>query len=152
MKRINVIFEQDESLGDIDVIVRASANDDEVQSIISRITSSSPETIAVTGESGTLDVVQLSDIVLLSVNDKQVTIITENGRFIARQPLRRIEELLILDRFVRISRYEIVNLTKVVRYDFTLGGSLRIELVGGMETWASRRCIPQIRRRLAGKE
>ena len=152
MKKINVSFEQDETLGDIDVIVRAAVNDDEVQGLISRITSRASETIAVTGESGTLDVVSVSDIVLLSVNDKQVSIITENGRFVARQPLKRIEELLDTSRFVRISRYEIVNLNKVVRYDFTLGGTLRIELVGGMETVASRRCIPQIRRRLSGKE
>ncbi len=33
----------------------------------------------------------------------------------------------------------------------TISGTLRLELEGGMETWASRRCIPEIRRRLKGK-
>ena len=47
---------------------------------------------------------------------------------------------------------EIVNLDKVLRYDFTLAGTLRLELTGGIETWASRRCIPVIRKRLQGKE
>ena len=54
--------------------------------------------------------------------------------------------------FLRISRFEIVNLNKVLRYDFTLAGTLRLELAGGIETWASRRCIPAIRKRLLGKE
>ena len=64
---------------------------------------------------------------------------------------KSLEDILDKQRFVRISRYEIVNLEKILKYDFTVAGTLRIELTGGMETWASRRCIPAIRRRLTGK-
>ncbi|MCR4780251.1 MAG: LytTR family transcriptional regulator DNA-binding domain-containing protein [Ruminiclostridium sp.] len=152
MKRINIRFERDETLENIEVLIRASEEDAEVRDIAERINSAGLQSIAVTDGSGTLDIVPVSDIILLSVNDKQVSIITEKNRFTARQPLSSLEGSLDPARFVRISRYEIVNLTKVVRYDFTLGGTLRIELAGGMETWASRRCIPQIRRKLAGKE
>ncbi len=151
MRRIKLTFERDESLEDINVIVRAPEEDSQVKDLMQRLGASGTQTIAVTGSGGTLDIVRVSDIILLSVNDKQTSIITENNRYTARQSLNSIESCLDPAEFVRISRYEIVNLSKVVRYDFTLGGTLRIELAGGMETWASRRCIPQIRRKLAGK-
>lgn len=151
MKKINVKFEKDETLSSINVTVRASEKDVEVSELIDRIKAKGGDTISVSGGSVT-DVVPAADIVLLTVEGKSVNIITEKERFTARQPLNSIEAALDPKRFVRISRYEIVNLAKVVRYDFTLSGTLRIELVGGMETWASRRCIPEIRRHLAGKE
>ena len=152
MKHINVSFEQDETLDVIEVIIRASEEDKEVEDLKSRISENGAQSIAASNGGDTINIVPTADIILLSVNDKEVSIITEKDRFIARQPLNSIESGLDPKRFVRISRYEIVNITKVVRYDFTLGGTLRIELVGGMETWASRRCIPQIRKRLMGKE
>ena len=150
MKKINISFEKSMALDCIEVTVRASVKDAEVSALIDRINAPGGDTIAVTGGNVT-DVVPASDIVLLTVDGKNVNVITENDRFKARQPLSGVEAALDPKRFVRISRYEIVNLTKVVRYDFTLAGTLRIELVGGMETWASRRCIPEIRRRLAKK-
>ena len=55
-------------------------------------------------------------------------------------------------KFLRISRFELINLSKVKKYDFTIGGTLRIEFENGMETWASRRYIPIIRERLTGEE
>lgn len=151
MKKINVTFEKDETLDSIDVTVRASENDNEVSALIDRVNASGGDTISVSGGNVT-DVVPAGDIILLTVEGKSVNVITENDRFTARQPLSSIESSLDKKRFVRISRYEIINLAKVVRYDFTMSGTLRIELVGGMETWASRRCIPEIRRHLAGKE
>ncbi|MBP5604961.1 MAG: LytTR family transcriptional regulator DNA-binding domain-containing protein [Ruminiclostridium sp.] len=151
MKEININFVKDETLDGIDVTVRASEKDSEVLALIDRINTPGSETISVV--SGNIaNVVPVNDIVLLSVENKNVNVITDKDRFTARQPLNSIEAALDPKRFVRISRYEIVNLAKVVRYDFTLSGTLRIELAGGMETWASRRCIPEIRRCLSGKE
>ena len=66
--------------------------------------------------------------------------------------MSEFEEKLDPGKFVRVSRFEIVNLDKVTNFDFTLGGTLRLELTGGMETWASRRSIPIIKERLLGEE
>ena len=54
--------------------------------------------------------------------------------------------------FLRISRYEIVNLRKVKRFDFTITGTLRVEMEDDTETWASRRFIPAIKERLQKRE
>ena len=66
--------------------------------------------------------------------------------------MNEIEKKLTDKRFVRISRYEIVNLDKIIKYNFTLGGTLRLEFSSGMETWASRRNIPIIRKKLTERE
>lgn len=50
--------------------------------------------------------------------------------------------------FLRVSRYDIVNLQKVERFDFSVTGTLRIELADGQETWASRRFVPAVKERL----
>ena len=76
----------------------------------------------------------------------------ENVRYSVKRSLQSIEEMLDSRRFIRISRYEIINIAKVKQYDFTLKGALRIEFKNGLEAWASRRSIPVIRRMLSGKE
>lgn len=152
MKKITVRFEKAPSEGGIEVVVRADKRDEEVEALISRIQNGIADTVNATDENGSTVVVRASDIITLSVDGKRTDVITADNRYYLIQSLQSLEGQLDEDMFIRISRYEIINLTKVVRYDFTLSGTLRIELEGGIETWASRRCIPVIRKRLSGKE
>ena len=78
-------------------------------------------------------------------------IVTASGVYSIKQPLQNIEKRLGRS-FLRISRFEIINLKRVRKYDFTIIGTLRIEFENGMETWASRRYIPLIKERLSGEE
>ena len=148
MEKLNIRFEEDASLDGVEVIVRARERDAEVEALLGRIGGKTPDQLAVTDSDGAQLYVSFADIVLVSVNGKTVQIVTEKDRYTLRTALQSIEDRLENRRFVRISRYEIVNLDKVLRYDFTLAGTLRLELCGGMETWASRRNIPLIRKKL----
>ena len=152
MKDIQIRFEACPALERIEVLIRAPEEDAQVDAIRKRLAELAPETLTVYDDEELQRLISLDDIVSVSVSGKLVNIVTEDGCYCTRQSLRNLEPLLEKRRFVRISRYEIVNLAKVLRFDFTLAGTLRLELVGGMETWASRRCIPQIRRLLSGKE
>ena len=149
MKRINVTFVPDPGTEQIDVTVRAPGLDGEVEALIRRI-EGRRDVIAVTDSDGAQQIIETGELVSVSVHGKHLLFVTENERFLSRQSLQNIEEELD-DRFVRISRYELVNIEKVRKFDFTLSGTLRLELTGGMETWASRRCIPLIRKRLKGE-
>lgn len=151
MKNISVRFEPDPTLTHIDVVVRAPERDAEVEALLDRLSDRPPDTLAVFDGGGSLRALPAGEIILASVDGKLVNIVTEDGSWYTRRTLQSLEEELDERRFLRISRYELVNLDKVLRYDFTLAGTLRLELQGGMETWASRRCIPAIRRRLLGK-
>ncbi len=149
MERHEVRFEPDPSLEGIEVIVRAKAMDQEVRALMDRLSDPLPNVIQVYDERGMeARMVSASDIVSASMEGKLVRVITTDGCWYARRTLQSLESALSPERFVRISRYELVNLDKVLRYDFTITGTLRLELTGGMETWASRRCIPEIRKRL----
>ena len=152
MKRTEVRFEQEVSLDHIDVVIRAPEKDETVLKLMEQLAGNLPRTLTVSDGGGNIRTIPEEEIILVSVDGKIVKIVTADGSCTTRQSLQRLESALDSQRFVRISRYEIVNLEKVRRYDFTLGGTLRLELEGGIETWASRRCIAAIRKRLMGKE
>ena len=152
MKKIKVIFEQDQTLDAIEVTVRASERDAEVAVLLERIDGRSPEPLVVTDSDGALIKIAPDDVVSVSVSGKYTQLVTEKNRYTMRQPLQALENMPEFDRFVRISRYELVNIDKVVKFDFTLGGTLRLELAGGMETWASRRNISLIRNKLTERK
>lgn len=151
LKKVHIRFEQDASLDHIDVVIRAPDQDDSVTDLINRISARPPDMLTAYDDNGNVRKLDQKKIVLASVNGKVVDLITDDGIWHIRQTLQNLEDNLDEQRFVRISRYEIVNVEKILKYDFTVAGTLRIELTGGMETWASRRCIPAIRRRLTGK-
>ena len=151
MKNLNVRFEADPSLDHIEVVIRAPAQDAEVSALMERFSGQPPDSLAVFDGYGNMRALSPKDIILASVEGKLVNIVTGDGSWYTRRTLQSLEDELDSRGFMRVSRYEIVNLDKVLRYDFTLAGTLRLELAGGIETWASRRCIPLIRKRLLGK-
>lgn len=153
MKEWNIRFEPDPGLDRIEVVVRGPSEDDgDVAELMKRLRAEQPAALTVYDGNGVVRRITAGEIVLISVVDKRVNVVTEDGSWFSRKPLQTLEEELDESSFLRISRYELVNLDKVTRYDFTVAGTLRLEFKGGMETWASRRCIPAIRKRLNGKE
>ncbi len=152
MKNVRIQFEQNPSLEDIEVLIRAAEKDPQVLAMIRSLSDASSESVPVYDRNEVLRMIPAGEIVSINANGKTVNVLTEEDSFYSRQPLKNLENSLDERRFVRISRYEIVNISKVTGYDFTIAGTLRLDLAGGMETWASRRCIPQIRKRLLGKE
>ena len=152
MKTIRVHFEPEPALDHIDVVIRAPEMDEDVSALMDQLSGHPPDTLMAFDGAGNLCSLSAGDVVMASVEGKLVSIVTENGKWFTRRTLQSLEDELDSRWFIRVSRYELVNLRKVLRYDFTLAGTLRLELAGGMETWASRRCIPAIRKRLLGKE
>ena len=149
--KTSIRFERDPSLDHVDIIFRAPEQDDSVLKLMETLSNYSSDSFEIVDEKGNIRKILQDEIISVSVSGKIVKFITENGKWSTRQTLQSIEALLDEQHFIRISRYEIINLDKVLRYDFTVAGILRIELAGGIETWASRRSIPLIRRKLAGK-
>ena len=152
MKKYNIRFERDPSLHRIEVIVRAPQENEDVRELMNRLTDHEPNTLVAFDGNGNVRPIVAERIISASVEGKLISLVTQDGVWYTRQSLQSLEAALDKRRFVRISRYELINLNHVIRYDFTVAGTLRVELAGGMETWASRRCIPAIRRKLAGKE
>lgn len=151
MKKINVRFERDKTTDDIDVVIRAAEKDDQIVSLIEKLSTRESVKLTVLDRNNCSCVIDEDEIVFVSVNSKYVRVTAASGIYCAKQSLQSIEELLSR-KFLRVSRFELINLSMVRKYDFTIGGTLRIEFNNGMETWASRRYIPMIRERLSGEE
>lgn len=49
---------------------------------------------------------------------------------------------------MRISRFEIVNLRRIVKLDTSLTGTIRVQMEGGIQTYVSRRNVARIKRTL----
>lgn len=152
MKKVKVLFEKDPALTDIEITIRASDNDEQTKALSMLFAGKRSETLSGADGDGNVCILDTDDIISVSASGKKVQIITTSNKYTARSPLNEIEKKLDGRKFVRISRYEIVNLDRIIKYNFTLGGTLRLELSGGMETWASRRNIPLIRKKLTEKE
>lgn len=90
--------------------------------------------------------VPLSDILRLYAERQSVLAQTAQGTFTVRQRLYELEQQLATHRFVRISNSEIVNARMITGMDFSLTGTIRLSLRGGIDTYASRRYVSKIRK------
>lgn len=151
MKKINVRFEQDKTIDSIEIVIRANERDAQITDLMERLAQRESFRLIALDKNEGPSVIDEKDIVFLSADGKDVRIVTINGIYRARQSLRSFEETLSRT-FLRVSRFEIISLKMVRKYDFTIGGTLRIEFKNGMETWASRRYIPLIKERLSQEE
>ena len=90
---------------------------------------------------------ELSDIFMLRVEDKQVKVYTDNEEYLIKKPLYQVEESLNMD-FVRISKTTIVNLKKIERVAPSLRGMMFIQLKNGLKDNISRKYLPEFKQAL----
>ena len=152
MKCVSTRFEVEEGRLNIDVLFRASEEDEQVEALMARVADPLSSLLTVRDEADAVVTLPEERIVTISVDNKKLRIAADDGAYWMKMSMQDAEAMLNPSWFLRISRYEIVNLRKVQQFDFSISGTLRIDLEDGTETWASRRFIPAIKRRLQGKE
>lgn len=151
MKRVNVRLRIDKGRSDIDVLLTAARKDAQVEALMARISDPLAGTLTVIDDNGSTFPLSEDRIISICTDNKKLKVIAEDGAFQMRSSLQEIENELNPGSFLRISRFEIVNLHKVRRFDFSMTGTLRIEMTDGSECWASRRYIRTIKNRLQGE-
>lgn len=151
MKRVNIRFEQEAERRNIDVLFTASQIDDQVTALMARVEDPLSVTWSVRSEQGEAVTLHEESIATIAVDGKKLRIVADDGVFSLKMTLQDAEKALNPSTFLRVSRYEIVNLRKVRQFEFTVGGTLRIEMENGTDIWASRRFIPIIKERLSKK-
>ena len=152
MKRVNVRFEKEAGRQDIDVLFTASHVDSQVAALMNRVADPLSATWEVRDAEGSAVTLQEDSIATISIDSKRLRIVADDGVYWLKMTLQDAEKALNPSMFLRVSRYEIVNLHKVKRFDFTITGTLRVEMEDGTDTWASRRFIPVIKERLQKRD
>lgn len=151
MKRVNVRFQTVVEREDIDILFSASEMDNQVVNLMNRVSDPLSVTWEVRDETGSYVTLSEDRIISISADRRRLRVVVDDGVYWLKMSLQDAENALNPSMFLRVSRYEIINLRKVRRFDFTVTGSLRIEMEDGTETWASRRSIPLIKERLQKK-
>ena len=149
MKDIEVRFVEEPDADRIRICVTGPADDPELRSLLDRIIREAGRKLTVFDGEGAVRALAADEIVSASVMGKLISVFTESGTYYMKTPLQNLESMLDSRSFLRISRFEIVNLRKVVRYEFDFRGLLRIELSNGTDAWVSRRNISRIRKLLS---
>lgn len=147
---IKTQFKEKDGIQDIEVVITASEQNDAVKSLMKRIEDPLAGTLMVSDAEGITTVLDEESIVSISSGSKKLVVRADDGLYELRMSMQDIEKQLNPLAFIRISRYEIINLGKVRKFDFSVTGTLRIVMKDGTETWASRRLITLIKRRLQG--
>jgi DNA-binding LytR/AlgR family response regulator len=147
---IKTQFKEKDGIQDIEVVITASEQSDAVKSLMKRIEDPLAGTLLVSDAEGITTVLDEESIISISSGSKKLIIRADDGLYELRMSMQDVEKQLNPLAFIRISRYEIINLGKVRRFDFSVTGTLRIEMKDGTETWASRRLIAVIKKRLQG--
>ena len=148
MKRVNVRFEKVPGHQDIDILFTASEVDNQVAILMNLVADPLSVTWEVRDSEGAAVTLPEERIASIAVEGKRLKVVADDGVYWLKATLQDVEGTLNPSMFLRISRYEIVNLHRVRRFDFSVAGSLRVEMEDGSETWASRRYIPEIKERL----
>ena len=153
-EKVDIRVQVDPTRQDPRVIIQTPEKSDLVENIIYAIErcvdTEFPQVAVYEGES----VVMLNqwDIVRVYSENRKLAVITEEADYESRATLKELEEVLDKDCFVRISRFEIINLRKVHSFDFGTTGTINVIFEDGSETWVARRYVREIRETLSRRQ
>ena len=150
MKQIDIKVEIDPSLKENEVIIRTNQRTELIDQIVETIERCTrkkyPQITAISGEKSVL--INQQEIVRVYTENRRVVINTDTGNYDSRLNLKKLEEMLNPISFVRISRFEIINLSKVFGFDFSMEGTVQVYFDNGSFTWVSRRYVHLIQQTL----
>lgn len=86
---------------------------------------------------GVSDIINISDILYIEVNDKECRICLDNEQIISRKPIAYFEDMLKDAGFFRVHRAYLVNLRKIRSYEKS-----KVELINGEKISMSVRKYP----------
>ena len=92
-------------------------------------------------------ILELQEIECVTVIDNKIWAITEKGKFLIKSRLYEVEKILPFS-FIKINKSSVANINKIKKFISTYSGAVNVEFKSGYTDYVSRRCLPQVKRRL----
>lgn len=90
------------------------------------------------------------DVVCFLTEEGRVYALLDKGRVRVRERLYELEAILGTD-FIKLNQSCIANISRIKRFDVTLGGALRVEFKNGYREYVSRRQMKNVKERFLRK-
>lgn len=149
--KLHIRIELDNSYDDeTEVIIRTKEKTAFVETMIQAIEqcSEQEQKKVVAYRDNVMHILEQKDIVRVYTENRKIVLCTGSGKYEGRYTLQELESILNPDWFIRISRFEIVNLNAVANFDFNVPGTIRVIFEDGSSTWVARRHVRNIEQRL----
>ena len=127
------------------VVVYADRMTPEVEALLRSLAAPPPDAVAAQTERGVV-LLAVEEIIRVYSEGPRVYAQTTAGAFALKARLYEMERRLEGRGFVRISASELVNARMIEGMDFSLTGTIRLSLRGGIQTYVSRRRVAEIKK------
>lgn len=125
------------------IVVHTDRMTDEIRTLVRQL--SVPEVLPAQTERG-VEFISIPDVIRIYSERQKVLAQTQKGVYLLKSRLYEMEERLSSHSFVRISSSELVNIRMITGMDFSLAGTIRLSLKGGITTYVSRRQVAKIKK------
>ena len=125
------------------IVIHTPVISEEIEALVRQF--SSPETITA-HTSRSAELISIPEIIRIYSERQKVYVQTAAGIYPVRYRLYEMEEQLSGRGFIRISGSELVCVRMITGMDFSLAGTIRLSLKGGIVTYVSRRRVSEIKK------
>lgn len=127
------------------VVIHTDRMTAEVEALARRLSAPNPDAIPAQTERG-VELLPVERIIRVFTERQKVCAQTAEGVYPLKFRLYEMEERLKGRSFARISSSELVNTRMITGMDFSLTGTIRVTLKGGVTTYVSRRHVSEIKK------
>ena len=141
---MNIEIKIDEKIKENKIIVQVNEMTDEISNIIDLLKSTNNEKLKVYLDEE-LYFIDENDIETVYSSDGKVFVKANDKDYQSKMRLYELENILNKKTFLRISKSEIINISKVKSINTNLIGTIIITFFNGNKTYSSRRYISKIK-------
>ena len=91
--------------------------------------------------------ININEVFAFFTNDSKVYVSLNDKELLIKERIYQIEELLD-DSFIKINQGCIVNINKILKFDSSITGSIKVVLKNGFQDYISRRELKNVKRRI----
>ena len=96
-------------------------------------------------DNGSIIVIDKKDLYMIRAEEGRTRLWTADSAYETAKPLRDFETL---SGFMRISKFCIINLEKIKRFDPMFSGTMQVTLKNGSKDYISRKYLPNVKKYL----